>query len=98
MSKGAPDFSRVEFKEHCLEDLQALFPDNNSAEFSIDSSMQKLRDDGEIEFIKSGCYEWLGFDDGDVEIEPEVVTEVVAEEYSIENIIKDGCFTAIYFR
>lgn len=92
LSKSSPLFSRVEFKEQYLEELQVIFPDNNSAEFSIDSNMQKLRDEGEIDFISGGQYQWLGFDDGDVEASSEI--EVKAEDYGIENIIKDGCFLA----
>lgn len=92
LSKSSPLFSRVEFKEQYLEELKVIFPDNNSAEFSIDSNMQKLRDEGEIDFISGGQYQWLGFDDGDVEASPEI--EVKAEDYGIENIIKDGCFLA----
>lgn len=90
LSKNSSLFSRVEFKEHYLQELQVMFPENNSAEFSIDSNMQKLRDEGEIEFISGGQYQWLGFDDGDAEAVPEV--EIKAEDYGIENIIKDGCF------
>jgi len=89
LAKGSPEFTRVEFQENYLAELQALFPENNSAEFSIDSSMQKLRDEGEIEFVKSGRYAWLGFDDGDEPIMPEQQT---IAPYYIENIIEDGCF------
>lgn len=92
LTKDAADFTRNEFQEAYVTELVDLFPDNSAIESIIDRHMQLLRDDGEIDFVKSGHYEWLGFDDGDIEIEPEVVTEVVAEEYSIESIIKDGCF------
>ena len=90
LSKNSPLFSRAEFKEHSLAELQLMFPENNSAKYSIDSNMQKLRDEGEIEFISAGQYQWLGFDDDDVEMTPEV--EIKAEDYGIESIIKDGCF------
>ncbi|MBD0410930.1 AAA family ATPase [Pseudoalteromonas issachenkonii] len=90
LSKSSPLYSRAEFKEYYLDELQIMFPENNSVEFSIDSNMQKLRDDGEIEFFSGGQYQWLGFDDGDVEGTPKV--GVKAEDYGIENIIKDGCF------
>lgn len=91
LAKGSPEFTRTEFQAHCLDELQALFPDNNSAEFSIDSSMQKLRDEGEIEFIKSGLYAWLGFDDGDIE-KNVIPDQPTAEPYDVVSIIKDGCF------
>ena len=92
LTKDAADFTRNEFQEAYVTELVDLFPDNSAIESTIDRHMQLLRNDGDIEFVSSGHYEWLGFDDGDTEAEPEVVAEVVAEEYSIESIIKDGCF------
>ncbi|TRX53494.1 AAA family ATPase [Thalassomonas sp. M1454] len=91
LAKESPDFTRVEFQQNYLDELKALFPDNNSAEFSIDSSMQKLRDEGEIEFVKSGEYSWLGFDDGEIDTD-EATKEVIIEPYDISNIIEEGCF------
>lgn len=92
LTKDAAEFTRNEFQEAYVTELSDLFPENSAIESTIDRHMQLLRDDGEIEFVKSGHYEWLGFDEGDEEVEPEVITEVVAEEYSLESIIKDGCF------
>ncbi len=91
LAKGSPDFSRVEFLEHYLGELQALFPDNNAAKSTIDRHMQILRDEGEVDFISGGQYAWLGFDDGDIEGE-QVPVQPSAESYDVESIIKDGCF------
>lgn len=93
LSKSSPLFNRSEFKEHYLDELQALFPENNSTEFSIDSNMQKLRDEGEVEFISSGQYRWLGFDDGELDTVPEM--KIRADDYGINDIINDGCFLPV---
>lgn len=90
LSKGSPDFTRQEFQGLYLDELGAMFPDNKTPHLKVDQQMQVLRDEGELEFVTGGQYQWLGFDDGDVEVVPEV--EIKAEDYGIENIIKDGCF------
>ena len=91
LRKDDARFTRAEFQENYLDELKALFPDNNSVEFSIDNKMQALRDEGEIDFVKSGHYEWLGFEDGVAE--PLNAPELMAvEPYDIDTIIKDGCF------
>jgi 5-methylcytosine-specific restriction protein B len=93
LSKGSASFTRVEFKDNYLDELQTLFPDNNSIEFTVDRHMQILRDEGEIEFVKSGCYEWLGFENIDTDIESNNILDIVAAEpYDVESIINDGCF------
>lgn len=90
LSKGSPDFTRQEFQGLYLDDLGDMFPDNKTPHLKVDQQMQVLRDEGELEFVTGGQYQWLGFDDGDVETVTEV--EIKAEDYGIENIIKDGCF------
>jgi len=91
LTKGTAEFSRSEFQEAYVTELRDLFPDNSTIESTIDRQMQLLRDDGEIEFVKSGQYEWLGFEDGEAD-EDVLVEQVIAEQYDVESIIKDGCF------
>ena len=55
--------------------------------------MQKLRDEGEVEFISSGQYRWLGFDDGELDTVPEM--KIRADYYGINDIINDGCFLPV---
>lgn len=90
------NFSRKDFHENYLEELSALFPDNSTADMSIDRTTQQLRDEGEIEFISSGQYRWIGYEDDSLldEIEPDMIEKRI-EAYDLSNIIKDGCFLEI---
>ncbi|KZN41038.1 McrB family protein [Pseudoalteromonas luteoviolacea] len=88
--KRSAFFSRVEFKARYLKELEALFPDNNSAEFSIDSNMQKLRDEDEIRFVTGGNYEWLSYEESLEDDEQQEAFK--GKEYTVESIVEEGCF------
>lgn len=92
-NKNDANFSRVEFQQHYLDELQALYPNSKSAEYTIDKEMQNLRDEGEIEFSQKGQYLWLGFEDG-AEVEQDASEPVTVEPYDVTSIIDDGCFLA----
>ncbi|WP_257968551.1 AAA family ATPase [Vibrio parahaemolyticus] len=82
-------FTREQFHSRYLTELQTLFPDNNTADMTIDRQMQILRDEHIIGFLDRGQYEWFGFE----EEEPELsINSEVFEKYSISNVIEDGCF------
>jgi len=96
--KGSAKYTRQEFKDRYLDDFKLAFPDNNSCEYSIDRTNQKLRDDNKLIFHGDGKYELVEFStihdansiysaSGD---ESEVTQ--VFESYDIENIISEGCF------
>ncbi|EKD39355.1 MAG: hypothetical protein ACD_75C00434G0005 [uncultured bacterium] len=89
--KNSSDFTRQEFLDRFLAALQEEYPDNNSAENTISYQLQRLRDEGQLEFVSRGNYRWLGYDDGEIEpIDgPSVITP---DPYSVENILADGCF------
>ena len=62
-------FTLQEFYDCSLKYLQGKFPSNDSCEASIRANLQKLRDDGYLEFIERGQYrvissendEWIEF-------------------------------------
>ena len=98
VEKGSPEFSRKEFQENFLTSLSQEFPDNNTAEFSIDRQMQILRDEEQIEFVTRGVYRWLGYgttlnlvDDWDSGID-ETIPQVPIIPYSVDDILVDGSF------
>lgn len=88
-----PEFSMDEFCESYLEELQASYPDNNTVKQSIYYYLQRLRDDGHIEFFGQGQYQWLEFDE---ELGPDEdsfpISEIRIEPYDITSIKSDGCF------
>tara|TARA_Y100000389_G_C16962558_1_gene271756 strand:- start:208 stop:480 length:273 start_codon:yes stop_codon:yes gene_type:complete len=49
-------FTLQEFYDSSLKNLQRKFPSNDSCEASIRANLQKLRDDGYLEFLERGQY------------------------------------------
>ncbi len=91
-----PNFSRQEFQENYLDEISTIFPENSTPDMSIDRTTQQLRDEGEIEFISSGQYRWVGYEDDTVlEETAPVVIEKRIEAYDLSNIKKDGCFIEV---
>ncbi len=87
---NSKEFNRQQFLEVYLNDLQAAYPQNNTIEFTIDRNYQLLRDDGIIEFLGNGKYRLL-MEFPDSESENEIIQPPI-ETYTIDNIVKDGCF------
>jgi len=62
-------FTLQEFYRSSLKNLQMKYPKNNTCEASIQGTLQKLRDDGYLEFVSPGKYrviseendEWIQF-------------------------------------
>jgi len=62
-------FTLQEFYRSSLKILELKFNDNTSCEASIRANLQKLRDDGYLEFVEKGKYrviskennEWIQF-------------------------------------
>ena len=62
-------FTLQEFYRSSLNNLQMKYPKNNACEASIQGTLQKLRDDGYLEFVAPGKYrviskennEWIQF-------------------------------------
>jgi len=93
LRKQNADFSRKEFHENYLIELAEMFPDNNTPDMSIDRTTQALRDDGILEFVSSGQYRWLEYDEDLQDGEPdEPVFIKQAETYDLANIQREGCF------
>lgn len=78
------EFTRKQFQDRFLTELELLFPDNKTISSTIDRVFQILRDDEQLEFISPGSYRWLG---ADPLPEPPII-----ESYSVENIMNAGCF------
>ena len=49
-------FSLQEFYGSSLEDLQGMFPHNNTCRATIRRTLQELRDTGFLEFVSKGTY------------------------------------------
>jgi 5-methylcytosine-specific restriction protein B len=84
------EFTRQEFLAAYSSELSELFPDNNKVESTIDRHMQVLRNEDLLEFMSPGVYYWLGFEDD--QAFNGAKTKVLAEPYSVKDLIKDGCF------
>ena len=62
-------FTLREFYRSSLNNLQMKYPKNNTCEASIQGTLQKIRDDGYLEFVSPGKYrviskennEWIQF-------------------------------------
>lgn len=85
-------FTREQFHSEFLDELSALFPDNNTPDMTIDRQMQILRDESVLGFVKRGVYEWYGFEDIFDEESTNELPHELYEPYSVSNIIDDGCF------
>lgn len=94
--KQSAEFSGKEFQEEYLQKLKNEFPSNNTIEYSVNKQIQVLRDEGKIGFLARGKYKWLEFEFSDQnlndDLETEEIISVPIEPYSIEDILKDGCF------
>ena len=51
-------FTLTEIKQVTGGALSYYYPNNKTISYSIMRTLQKLRDDGKIEFIKRGVYGW----------------------------------------
>jgi 5-methylcytosine-specific restriction enzyme B len=89
--KSSAEFTRQEFLEKYLSELQEEYPNNNTTDSTISYHLQKLRDDGVLEFLSPGNYKWLDFGDGAPD-EEVITTLPPIIQYSVDNIIADGCF------
>ena len=62
-------FTLQEFYRSSLNNLQMKYPNNNRCETTIQGTLQKIRDDGYLEFVSPGKYrviskennEWIQF-------------------------------------
>ena len=62
-------FTLQEFYDSSLQNLEIKFPKNNTCKASIQGTLQKLRDEGYLEFLDKGKYrvltkendEWISF-------------------------------------
>lgn len=94
--QNSNEFSRKDFLPRYKEEFQRHFPENSSIEYSVNKNFQLLRDDGLIEFLERGKYRLL-VDLDSIEVdEPDsgelIAKKVFLENYSVADIIKDGCF------
>ncbi|MBE8233617.1 MAG: AAA domain-containing protein [Endozoicomonadaceae bacterium] len=90
-NKESSEFSRTEFLDLYFDELSELFPENNAVKSTIDRHMQILRDEGEIDFLERGNYEWLGYDYVEVP-SMAIPAQAAIEPYDVDSIINDGCF------
>ena len=87
-------FTRVEFLEAFLNDLEEEFPNNSTVKSSVNKTFQLLRDDDLLDFLERGQYRWIPMLEenvGDSEIQERSV-EPHFPVYSIDSILDDGCF------
>jgi 5-methylcytosine-specific restriction protein B len=89
--KNSAEFTRQEFLDKFLPVLQDEYPGNNTIESTISYQLQRLRDDGLLDFLSRGNYKWLGFE-GDASDEEIIPPKPPIIPYSIDNIVADGCF------
>jgi 5-methylcytosine-specific restriction protein B len=94
--KGSAEFSRKEFQDKYVSYLKEIYPTNNTVSSTIDRQMQVLRDDDIIEFVSPGVYKWLEFgaenldENGGFSIY--AIDSKSYEPFSLNDILKDGCF------
>lgn len=89
LEKQSELFTRQEFQSRFLEELRALFPDNNTPDMTIDRQMQILRDEHILGFVGKGQYEWFGYED---EEQVDISKPRIFEKYTALDIVDDGCF------
>lgn len=89
LEKQSELFTRQEFQSRYLEELKALFPDNNTPDMTIDRQMQILRDEHILGFVDKGQYEWFGYED---EAQVDAAKQPTFEKYTALDIVEDGCF------
>lgn len=87
--KNSSDFTRQEFLNRYLSELEIEFPNNNSIESTINRQFQILRDDDLLEFVSRGNYRWLGMDESPEKV---IVPITIPESYTIDGILTEGCF------
>jgi 5-methylcytosine-specific restriction enzyme B len=86
---------RKDFHDRYVPYLEKDSPNNNTISKTIDRTMQELRDDDILEFVKSGVYKWLEYDEGtEVNNGYSILLneEKTYEKYSLNSILEDGCF------
>ncbi|NVK41580.1 MAG: AAA family ATPase [Oceanospirillaceae bacterium] len=96
LNKDSGEFTRQEFQDRYLEELKELYPTNNTVGATVDRQMQVLRDADLVEFVSSGLYRWLEFDEyksdeGD-RVNEDGPEHSTIEPYTVEDIVEDGCF------
>lgn len=85
--KSSCEFTIKEFLERFTNDLEEKFPNRKDIEGAVRYLLTELTDSGEMELISKGVYRWL--DEGLVS---GINIQIPYENYSIDNIIADGCF------
>ena len=86
---------RKDFHDRYVPYLEKDNPNNNTISKTIDRTMQELRNDDVLEFVKSGVYKWLEYDEGhggDNSYSTLLNEEKTYEKYSLDSILDDGCF------
>ena len=83
----SPEFTRQNFLDVFLSDLEEEFPNNNSVQSTVNRQFQILRGEELIEFVSRGSYRLLVPYDPIGPINPPPI-----ESYSLDNILTDGCF------
>tara|TARA_Y100000782_G_scaffold114812_1_gene152635 strand:- start:17087 stop:18367 length:1281 start_codon:yes stop_codon:yes gene_type:complete len=88
---NSPHFSRQQFLDNYLVQLQEDYPENKTIPQTVSQNMQLLRDEDVLEFHGNGNYTWLEYelDEG---VSSNETTATPAEAYSLSDIVSDGCF------
>ena len=81
------EFTFKEFLERFMDDFEELYPNNNSIPSSSRKRFYQIVDDGDMEYLGEGTYVWL-----DDRVLDDTIKTVLADTYSIDQIINDGCF------
>jgi hypothetical protein len=94
--KNSNIFTRSEFLEHYKENLQLLFPNNNTIESTIDNRFQELRNNNILLFLGGGKYKLLDIDTLNEEenYDNQDMTDplIIKQPYTEEHLINEGCF------
>ncbi|WP_085247114.1 AAA family ATPase [Gilliamella mensalis] len=94
--KNSNIFTRSEFLEHYKENLQLLFPNNNTIESTIDNRFQELRNNNILLFLGGGKYKLLDIDTLNEEenYDNQDMTEpvIIKQSYTQDDLINEGCF------
>ena len=83
------EFNRLEFQERFLDQLTTEYPTNNTVASTVDRTMQVLRDDSILQFLNSGHYRWLEFEQ---RTHTQPYKKPVAQRYTLQSITEEGCF------
>lgn len=94
MEAGSAEFTRKQFLDRFLAELEEEFPSNNSIPNTINNNLKLLEGNDLIEFLGNGTYRWTEFDDEQNTTEGDShKPDVQFDPYGVANIIDDGCFS-----